>query len=237
MDHGAHATRDAALGGLAYGVVTQNQDPEGLGRIKVSLPWLDAGDRDQAHWASWAVPMEGPKFGWYAMPDVGDVVALAFVDGDVRHPVVLGGVWSKADAPPEVSEDGKNNFRGYRSRTGHRLILDDSAKVKVVFADRTTKNVIGIGQFAADGTGPNKCAVYKPPKAGDAGVAMASMEGDLRVACPQGTLTLDAGGHLKVTATDAVVIKAGGALSAEAKTVKINSSAPGNYQGALVQIA
>ncbi len=59
--------------------------------------------------------------------------------------MILGGVWSKPDFSPEPNEDGKNNFRGYRSRTGHRLILDDSAKIKVVIADKTAKNMIGIG--------------------------------------------------------------------------------------------
>ena len=50
---------------------------------------------------------------------------------------MLGGVWSTPDFSPEPNEDGKNNFRGYRSRSGHRLILDDSGKIKVVFADKT----------------------------------------------------------------------------------------------------
>ena len=55
------------------------------------------------------------------------------------QPVILGGVWSKPDFSPEPNEDGKNNFRGYRSRSGHRLILDDTDKTKVVFADKTTQ--------------------------------------------------------------------------------------------------
>ena len=78
-------------------------------------------------------------------------------------------MWSKPDISPEPNEDGKNNFRGYRSRSGHRLILDDTGKTKVVVADKTDKNMIGIGKFDKDGAGPNVCAVYKPPMSGDDG--------------------------------------------------------------------
>ena len=122
---------------------------------------------DQTHWAQLLTPMEGKKFGWYTLPDIDDVVVVMFIAGDISQPVIIGGVWSKPDSSPEPNEDGKNNFRGYRSRSGHRLILDDSEKTKVVFADKTTKNMIGIGEFAKDGAGPNVCAVYKPPMSGD----------------------------------------------------------------------
>jgi len=33
--------------------------------------------------------------------------------------------------------DGKNEFRGYKSRSGHRFLLDDSAKKKITLADKT----------------------------------------------------------------------------------------------------
>src|SRR5258705_128947 len=55
--------------GLHYAVVCQNKDPDNLDRIKVRLPWLDGGDKDQTHWAQLMSPMEGKKFGWYTVPD------------------------------------------------------------------------------------------------------------------------------------------------------------------------
>src|SRR5436190_23771162 len=156
--------------GLHYGIVTQNKDPEKLDRIKVRLPFLDGGDTDQTHWAQLVTPMEGKKFGWYSIPDVDDVVSVLFMEGDYTQPIIIGGVWSKPDFSPEPNEDGKNNFRGYRSRSGHRLLFDDSGKVKVTFSDKTGKNMVGIGNFAKDGAGPNVCAIFKPPMAGDSGV-------------------------------------------------------------------
>jgi uncharacterized protein involved in type VI secretion and phage assembly len=224
--------------GLHYGIVVQNKDPENLDRIKVRLPWLDQGDVDQTHWAQLLTPMEGKKFGWYTLPDIDDVVVVMFINGDTSQPVVIGGVWSKPDFSPETNEDGKNNFRGYRSRTGHRLILDDSSKTKLVFADKTTKNMLGIGNFAKDGAGPNICAVYKPPMAGDGGVSFSSMEGTLEITCKDGALKVNAGQNIKINAKTTIDIKASGDFKGEGPGgVKVTSSDNSNYDGSKVDIA
>jgi uncharacterized protein involved in type VI secretion and phage assembly len=223
--------------GLHYGIVTQNKDPDKLNRIKVRLPWLDGGDTDQSHWAQYITPMEGNKFGWYSLPDVNDVVVVAFIEGDISQPVILGGVWSKPDPSPEPNEDGKNNFRGYRSRSGHRLILDDSAKTKIVIADKTAKNVIGMGEFDTDGAGPNKCAVFKPPMSGTSGVSISTMEGKLEITCKEGKLLLDAKQNIKINAKTTIEIKAGTDLKLEgSSTAKMTSGSPSNYDAPTILI-
>lgn len=224
--------------GVHYGVVCQNNDPEGLNRIKIRLPWLDQGDVDQMHWAQLVTPMEGNEFGWFTLPDVDDIVAVMFIAGDTSQPVVIGGVWSKPDQSPEPNEDGKNNFRGYRSRSGHRLILDDSDKTKVVVADKTAKNMIGIGNFAKAGSGPNVCAVYKPPMAGDVGVSISSMEGSLELTCKDGALKISGDENIKISATETVDLKATGDLKLEGSTAaKLSASDNTNFDGSKVHIA
>ena len=224
--------------GLQYGIVTQNKDPENMNRIKVRLPWLDQGETDQSHWAQYVTPMEGKKFGWYALPDIEDVVVVMFIGGDISQPVILGGVWSTKDISPEPNEDGKNNFRGYRSRSGHRLILDDTAKTKVVIADKTGKNMVGIGNFAKDGAGPNVCAVYKPPMSGEVGVSFSSMEGTLEITCKDGALKVEAGENIKINAETTIDIKAGGNLSMKGTSgAKLTSTDNSNYDAQKVDIA
>ncbi len=224
--------------GLHYGVVCQNKDPDNLNRIKVRFPWLDGGDTDQSHWAQLITPMEGDKFGWHTMPDVNDVVVVAFVGGDMSQPVVLGGTWSTADGSPEPNEDGKNNFRGYRSRSGHRLLLDDSSKAKVVIADKTGKNMIGLGEFAKDGAGPNVCAIYKPPMSGDTGVSFSTMEGTMELTCKDGKLSVQAQQNIKINAKQGIDIKAGGDLKMDgSSTTKVTSGSPSNYDASTIEIA
>ena len=229
---------DATSYALHYGVVVQNKDPEGLNRIKVRLPWLDHGDTDQTHWAQLQTPMEGKKFGWYALPDIEDAVVVMFIAGDSSQPVILGGVWSKPDNSPEPNEDGKNNFRGYRSRSGHRLILDDTDKTKVVIADKTTKNMIGIGNFAKAGAGPNICAVYKPPMAGDTGVALSSMEGTMEITCKEGTFKITAEKNIKFNVKTTIDIKAGKDINLDASSsATLTSGSPSNFDAPTIKIA
>src|SRR5687767_14145679 len=128
---------------LHYDVVCLIKHPVNINLIKVRFPWLDNGETDQTHWAQLLTPMEGKKFGWYTLPDVDDVVVIMFIAGDISQPVIVGGVWSKPDFSPEPNEDGGNNFRGYRSRAGHRLVFDDTKSgTKVWFADKTTKLMV-----------------------------------------------------------------------------------------------
>jgi uncharacterized protein involved in type VI secretion and phage assembly len=233
-----HDSLDHLQYGLYYGVVVQNKDPDNLGRIKVRLPWLDKGDEDQTHWAQIVTPMEGKKFGMYAIPDIEDAVVVMFIGGDSAQPVILGGIWSKPDFSPEPNEDGKNNFRGYRSRSGHRLILDDTAKTKVVFADKTGKNMIGIGNFAKDGAGPNVCAVYKPPMSGEVGVSFSSMEGTLEITCKNGALKVEAGQAVKINAETTIDIKAGGDIKMSgSSSAKLSATDNSNYDAQKVDIA
>jgi uncharacterized protein involved in type VI secretion and phage assembly len=224
--------------GLHYAVVCQNKDPDNLDRIKVRLPWLDGGDQDQTHWAQLLTPMEGKKFGWYVLPDIDDVVVVMFIAGDISHPVIVGGVWSKPDNSPEPNEDGANNFRGYRSRCGHRLILDDSKKTKVVLADKTTKNMVGLGEFDKDGAGPNVCAIWKPPMSGTTGVSFSTMEGKMEITCKNGKLSMTAQQNIKMNAKTTIDVKAGKDINVEGtSSTKMTSGSPGNYDAPAIEIA
>jgi uncharacterized protein involved in type VI secretion and phage assembly len=112
------------VNGVVAGLVTDNQDPEGRARVRVSFPWL----AEQAHsdWAKIAVPMAGKDRGTYFLPEVGDEVLVAFEHGDIHHPYVLGSLWNAEDTPPCSNTDGKNNLRVIRSRSGHQLTFCDN---------------------------------------------------------------------------------------------------------------
>lgn len=224
-----HDALDAVQYGMHYGIVSQNKDPDNLDRVKVRLPWLDAGDTDEAHWAQLLTPMEGSKFGWYALPDIDDVVVVMFIAGDISQPVVVGGVWSKPDPSPEPNEDGANNFRGYRSRTGHRLVFDDTKSgTKVWFADKTTKQMVAVGKFPKDGAGPNVCAAWKPPMAGDFGISISSMEGKMLIVAKE-KLSFK-GENVKINAKTTIDMKAGSDLNVEGTSAaKLTASDNSNY--------
>jgi uncharacterized protein involved in type VI secretion and phage assembly len=140
--NGASDTGDRVYG-VTIGMVTNNQDQEKMGRVKVKLPWLS--EQDESNWARVVSPMAGKERGFYMLPEVGDEVLVAFEHGDVRFPYVLGSLWNGKDEPPEINGDGKNNLRVMRSRSGHAIIFDDTKGAeKITISTKDNKNAMVI---------------------------------------------------------------------------------------------
>jgi uncharacterized protein involved in type VI secretion and phage assembly len=129
--------------GVVVGIVTNNQDPENMARVRVKFPWLS--DDHESWWARIAVPMGGSGRGTYFLPEVDDEVLVAFEHGDVRSPYVVGALWNGKDSPPTNNSDGKNNIRLIHSRSGHLVRLDDTdGDEKIEVIDKTAGNKITI---------------------------------------------------------------------------------------------
>ena len=136
---------DARLPGLAVGVVTDNDDPKGQGRVKVRYPCLSADNASD--WARVISPGNGSNRGLQFVPEVNDEVLVGFEQGDIHHPYILGGLWNGQDAPPgnksDVISSGKVNQRIIKSRSGHTITLDDSDdKPSITILDKTGNNTI-----------------------------------------------------------------------------------------------
>ena len=75
---------------------------------------------------------------------------VAFEQGDINRPYVIGCVWNGQDAPPEpatkvVDGSGKVNQRILKSRLGHTITIDDSADApSISVVDKTGKNFVKI---------------------------------------------------------------------------------------------
>lgn len=110
--------------GLVEAVVTDNVDPEKLGRVKVKFVSLP--DATESTWCRLSMPMAGNKRGWMTIPEKDDEVLVSFVHGDINHAIVVGSLYNGVDTPPYANEDGENNLRVFQSRSGHRLTFDDT---------------------------------------------------------------------------------------------------------------
>jgi phage baseplate assembly protein gpV len=132
--------------GVVTGLVSNLNDPDNLGRVKVKYAWLGEIDSD---WMRIATPMAGSERGFYYLPEINDEVLVAFEHGDVHHPYIVGALWSNTDKPPkpnsEVVGSGKVNERIIKSRSGHLIILDDTdGAEQIIIRDKTEKNEIVI---------------------------------------------------------------------------------------------
>jgi uncharacterized protein involved in type VI secretion and phage assembly len=132
---------------IAVALVTDNNDPENLGRVKVKYPWLS--DRDGSFWARVISVGGGKERGIMYTPEVDDEVLVGFEHGDIDQPYVLGGLWNGKDAPPlpssQAVKSGSTDQRIIKSRTGHVIILNDSSdKPGIKILDKTGKNLVEI---------------------------------------------------------------------------------------------
>lgn len=106
-----------------------------IGRVTVKLPGLSGGFTTT--WAPCLRPMAGDGFGFYALPEKGDQVLVAFEHGDLAKPYVLGSLWTARRRPPVTDATGTNSVRELRSRAGHRITFDDTLGVgRLVVEDK-----------------------------------------------------------------------------------------------------
>ncbi len=132
--------------GVFIGIVTNNRDPQEMGRVKVKFPWLEDGE--ESNWARIASPAAGDNRGTYWLPEVNDEVLVGFEHGSINHPYILGCLWNGEDKPPLsineiVSGDGRVQKFVWKSRSGHTIIIDDSdSGAGISICDKTGKNTI-----------------------------------------------------------------------------------------------
>jgi uncharacterized protein involved in type VI secretion and phage assembly len=193
--------------GLVVGVVTNNKDPDTLGRVKVRFPWLS--DSEDSQWARIAVLMGGKDRGTYFLPEVDDEVVVAFERGDPRFPYVLGALWNGKDRPPTTNTDGRNDVRLIKSRSGHVIKLNDQqGKETIEIVDRSGGNSIVIDTASRTLT----------ITAGQ----------DIALAASQGTISLQAR-TIELKSSSTVRVEAGTGMD-------LKASATVNLKGAIVNI-
>jgi len=123
--------RVQAAPGPAIGQVSDVSDPENQGRVRLTLPWLS--DDYVSGWARTVHLGAGKDRGFQVLPEVGDEVLVAFEQGCIDRPVVLGGLYNGIDTPPSGPIDvvdggtGQIDRRSFVSRKGHRIDLVDAS--------------------------------------------------------------------------------------------------------------
>lgn len=122
--------------GVYPAMVTDIVDPDSLGRVQVSFPWLGEGGQDVRAWATLCTPYADDEQGLLVLPEVGSQVVVAFEAGNLRRPYILGAAWNGKETLPHTPEQA-NNIRLWRSRADSRLEFDDTAgaaKVRITMA-------------------------------------------------------------------------------------------------------
>ncbi|HEX2926975.1 MAG TPA: phage baseplate assembly protein V [Ruminiclostridium sp.] len=121
--------KDEKVFGVMIGLVIKNDsandsEKPGPGLVKVQIPLLGM---KESNWARVVSFMAGKERGAFFIPEVGDEVLVAFENGDVNKPFVIGALWNGKDTPPEKNSDGKNDIRIIKSRSGNIIQFSDKS--------------------------------------------------------------------------------------------------------------
>lgn len=199
-----------AMRGLSVAIVTDNADPDDLGRVKLRFPTLD--EAYESDWARVAQLGAGPDSGAVFLPDVNDEVLVGFESGDIRRPYVVGGLYNGVDKPrlgDGLIDNGHVKRRGLISRAGHRIVfLDDDAKS-------------GVALLSGDDS---------------LRIALRQSDSSLTIAS-DGSISITAGGKVTLEAGSDLTVKAGGSLTLEGQAgVKVKSGGIVDIDGSLIEL-
>lgn len=111
--------------GKYRGVVTNNRDPLGIGRIRARVPDI-TGD-DECGWALPCAPFAGNNMGFVALPVVNSRVWIEFEQGDPDYPIWSGCWWGSQDEMPDEASQAPDGRVLIKTSQGQLLILDDPA--------------------------------------------------------------------------------------------------------------
>jgi phage protein D len=228
----AAAGRERMGGGVVIAQVSDVNDPEHQGRVKLTFPWLS--DDYVTDWARTVQSGAGKNRGAMVVPEVGDEVLVAFEQQDQLRPYVIGGLFNGIDKPKDGgiavvdSGSGAINRRSFISRNGHRVdVLDDTGKTEGI--DVQTGD--GKLRVALDAVG-TKITVHSDGTVqidGKNGVVIESSSGNLELKGRQIKMTAQQGVSVQ-GGTGPLELKTTAPVTVEGTTVKVSATTSAQFQ-------
>ena len=166
---------------LVVGLVTNNADPDNMGRVRVQYPSL--GPDAEGGWASIASVSAGNARGVMMLPVVGEEVLVGFEHGDTRRPYVLGSLFNGTDLP---GDDLKQN------QDGSFALLSDQ---KIVATAKDAMNLTTNQSLTVS-------ADQNISETAQQSYTIESQQGDISIKSDMGNVTIEG--------TQSVTIKCGG---------------------------
>jgi len=221
--------------GVVIGLVTNLQDPENLGRVKVKFPWVfdDANVEIESAWAKIVNPSGGQQEkGFYFLPEVDDEVLLAFEHGDVNRPYLIGALWNQKDKPPkannQVVKNGKVVERIIRSRLHHQISFNDSDDKPSLTIQTQGNHLIVLDDTSAgpvvriQTSGGHKIELNDKPGAQSITLEDSTGQNKLKLDSVSGSGLFEVAGELRLNANGPIKITSAAMVDVQAPLVKLN---------------
>lgn len=227
------------LEGVVTGIVKEIDAAQA--QVKLEFPWLHSAYR--SNWAPIASSMCGDNRGLFMMPEEDDEVLVAFEQGNVDHPFVIGFLWNGVDRAPESGTGA--SVRRLRTVSGHVLEFDDRAGQERILIKTQGGHEIemddggGEAQISIKTSGGQGVTLKDQPSSITArlasghqvvvdatGVTVSASSGVVTLDCVQATINATA-----ILSVNAPIAQFSGVVQATTVVATAYTTAPGNTLG------
>ena len=122
-------------------LVTDNEDKDGLDRIKVHFPWMPTNATTP--WITVLTPHAGKDKGFRFLPELHEEVMVGFLDNNSERPFVMGAVHTEKNK--SGNDHTTNNIKVIGTKTGRRTEIDDDKGTMAVsdnYKGKVPKNIL-----------------------------------------------------------------------------------------------
>ncbi len=196
---------------LVVGVVTNNNDPDQMGRVRVKYPSLS--DSEESAWARIATPSAGNARGLLMLPQPNEEVIVGFEHNDPRRPIVVGSLFNGKDKPgPDLLQNRDGSFAMLSNEKAHMHTKKD-------FEIKSDQNMI--------------VEITKDEKVKVGGNSEHTSTGNNKLKAQQ--FNVEAGSTMTLKGVS-VTVEASASLTLKGATVDIQGSGPVNIKGAIINL-
>lgn len=247
---------DNRMNGVTIGIVAKKYSKDMPGRVCVQIPVRD-DEANVLQWARVAMPFAGKKWGMYFLPEIGDQVLLAFEEGNIAKPYIIGCVHSDNNSFVGKMADEDNQLKCITSKNGNSILFEDnregegekdkitiqtSKEMCKVILDNENQNILvsdkdkkNCMEMKLD-TGEIKVKSEKKLtlEIGDIKVILNGENGKISIDCNK--FTLKASDGIKLETDNKASIKAGSASVEGSSSLKLSSGNSAVLEGSLIKI-
>ncbi|MGN1341311.1 MAG: phage baseplate assembly protein V [Oscillospiraceae bacterium] len=236
--------KNSVRNGIALAKVTNIKDPKNLGRVKCAYITSEK-DPGETGWIFCMTAFGGNGYGAFFHLNVGDVVVLAFENGDIHRPFVLGSLWAGEAKPPITVQDGKNeeyklitpnkSFVQFMDTKGkEKITVETPKKRQVILDDENQQMIISDGKNSLtinekNGTTELKCDQKLTIKVGsgvtiecDGKSGSVNIKANKEISISAAQIKEKASGTMELSGDGSAMVKSSGMLTLKGSMTKIN---------------
>ena len=215
---------------IVIGVVTNNKDPESMGRVRLQLPSVSG---EETFWAPVLLPAAGKERGLSMLPVPGEQVVVAFENGDPSYPYVLGSMFNGKDTPGDelALEDGS-----FAMKSDHKALIAAQEDIKLRTEKGKWEIEVNSGEIKETVKSPGNYTGAFDGKWGLTAKQAITVESNQSVTIKAPSITVEAQGTMALKANGQLTVESKGVLELKGATVMVSGQAAVNISGGLINL-